>query len=58
MITGNFRYAIDKNNIILPVTGRGGLLGCETLRIIHLLDIWLIDGSEDVRLSDGRAFIN
>jgi hypothetical protein len=28
----------------IPVTGHGGLQGCEMLRIPHFLDNWLIDG--------------
>jgi hypothetical protein len=29
----------------VPVTGRGGLLDCEMLRILHCLDCRLTDGS-------------
>jgi hypothetical protein len=32
----------------VPVTGRGGLWGCETLRIPHCLDNRLKDGGEVV----------
>jgi hypothetical protein len=32
----------------IPVTGRGGLQVCETLRIPHYLDIRLIDGGKVV----------
>jgi hypothetical protein len=30
----------------IPVTGRGGLYGCETLRIAHCLESLLTDGGE------------
>jgi hypothetical protein len=33
---------------IVPVTGRGGLLGCEMLRIPHCLDSRLTDGGKFV----------
>jgi hypothetical protein len=38
------------NNKALPVIGREGLLGCETLRIPHCLDSRLIDGGEVISL--------
>jgi hypothetical protein len=33
---------------VLSVTGRGGLQGCEMLRIPHCLDNWLTDGGNVV----------
>jgi hypothetical protein len=32
----------------IPVTGRGGLYGCEMLRIPHCIDSWLTDGGKFV----------
>jgi hypothetical protein len=31
---------------VIPVTGRGGSLGCETSRLPHFLDNRLTDGGE------------
>jgi hypothetical protein len=39
------------NSKAIPVTGRGGLYGCEMLRILHFLDNRLTDGGEDVSLT-------
>jgi hypothetical protein len=38
----------SNSNKAIPITGRGGLQGCEMLRIPHHLDIRLIDGSKVV----------
>jgi hypothetical protein len=35
----------------IPVTGRGGLQGCEVLRISRCLDDQLTDGGKAVRLT-------
>jgi hypothetical protein len=35
---------------VILVTGRGGLQGCEMLRIPRCLDNWLTDGGEVVSL--------
>jgi hypothetical protein len=35
----------------IPVTGRGGLCSCETLKIPHFPDNWLTDGDEIASLS-------
>jgi hypothetical protein len=34
----------------IPVTGRGGLLGCEMSSLPHFLDNWLTDGGVFVGL--------
>jgi hypothetical protein len=36
---------------LFPVTGRGGLLGCEMLRIPHCVDNRLTDGGQVVSLT-------
>jgi hypothetical protein len=44
----------------IPVTGRGGLQGCETSRLPHFRDNRLIDGGEVVsltRLPPGRFLV-
>jgi hypothetical protein len=38
----------EKKSKAIPVTGRGGLQGCEILRIPHCLDNRLIDGGKVV----------
>jgi hypothetical protein len=35
----------------VPVTGRGGMHGCDMLRISHCIDNWLTDGGKDVSLT-------
>jgi hypothetical protein len=40
----------------LPVTGCGGLQGCEVSKITHFLDIQLTDGSEVVSLIPQLCF--
>jgi hypothetical protein len=37
-----------KKSEAIPVTGHGGLYGCEMLRIPHCQDNWLTDGGEVV----------
>jgi hypothetical protein len=45
----NKKHILKKKNIerkrgkVIPVTSRGGPLGCETSRIPHFLNNWLID---------------
>jgi hypothetical protein len=36
---------------VIPVTGRGGLYGCETFRLTHFLDNQLTDGCEVVSIA-------
>jgi hypothetical protein len=40
-----------KKGKAIPVTGRGGLYGCETLKLLHFLDSWLTDGGKVVSLT-------
>jgi hypothetical protein len=40
----------------IPVTGRGGPLGCETSRLPRFLDIRLTDGGEGVNLKRPPPF--
>jgi hypothetical protein len=40
----------------IPVTGRGGLQGCDMLRIPHCLDNRLTDGGEVVSLTHRQRF--
>jgi hypothetical protein len=40
----------------IPVTGRGGLQGCEMLRIPHILENTLTDGGEVVSLTRQPPF--
>jgi hypothetical protein len=40
-----------KNSEAIPITGRGGLWGCEMLRIPHFLANRLTDGSKVVSLN-------
>jgi hypothetical protein len=42
----------------IPITGRGGLWGCETLKIPHFLDSLCVDGSEVVSLMCWQCFIS
>jgi hypothetical protein len=42
-------YGGKSKSKAIPVTDRGGLWGCETLRIPHCLDNRLIDGGKVVR---------
>jgi hypothetical protein len=44
-------YAVIKFQKAIPVTGRRGLLGCETSRLPHFLDNRLIDGGKVVSLT-------
>jgi hypothetical protein len=39
---------VKKRSKAIPVTGRGGLYGCEMLRIPHCLDSRLTDGGKAV----------
>jgi hypothetical protein len=41
-------YNVKVKNKAIPVTGRGGLQGCEMLRIPHCLDSRLTDGGKVV----------
>jgi hypothetical protein len=41
----------------IPVTGRGGPKGCETLRLPYFLDNQLIDGVEVVSIMSRALFI-
>jgi hypothetical protein len=43
-------YQVKKNEAI-PITGRGGLLGCEMLRTPHCLDNWLTNCGKVVSLT-------
>jgi hypothetical protein len=36
---------------VIPVTSRGGLYGCEMLRILYCVDNRLADGGESVNLT-------
>jgi hypothetical protein len=38
----------SKESKAIPVISRGGLYGCEMLRVPHCLDSWLTDGGEVV----------
>jgi hypothetical protein len=40
----------------IPVTGREGIMGCETLRLPHFLDNRLTDGGEVVSLTHRPPF--
>jgi hypothetical protein len=40
--------SVSKSSKALPVTGRGGPLGCDMLRFPHFLDNRLIDGGKVV----------
>jgi hypothetical protein len=42
---------VKKEDKAIPVTGRGGLYGCEMLRIPHCIDSRLRDGVEIVSLT-------
>jgi hypothetical protein len=48
LLTNFDKYSIPN---VLPVTGLGGLYGCERFRIPHCLDIQLTDGGEVVILT-------
>jgi hypothetical protein len=48
----------QQNSITLTRTGRGGLQGCEMLRIPHCLDRRLTDGGKVVSLRTGRALLH
>jgi hypothetical protein len=50
-----FSYT-GKRGKAIPVTGRGGPKGCETLRIPHFLDSRLTDGGEVVSLTRRPSF--
>jgi hypothetical protein len=47
----SFILHIKKNNKVIPVTGRGGPQGYETLRLPHFLEHRLTDGGEVVSLT-------
>jgi hypothetical protein len=55
------RYLLDRMlNIVcfsIPVTSRGGPLGCETLRLPHFLDSRLTYGSAGCPLRPGRFLV-
>jgi hypothetical protein len=51
------RPADIKQNKAIPVTGCGGLKGCETSRLPHFLDTRLTDGGEVVSLTRRLPFI-
>jgi hypothetical protein len=40
----------------IPVRGRGGSQGCDTLRVPHKLDNWLVDGGKVVRFTRRPPF--
>jgi hypothetical protein len=44
------------NSKIVPVTGRGGLLGCETSRLPHFLDNRLTDAGKFAGLTRRSPF--
>jgi hypothetical protein len=46
-----------KKSKTISVTGRGGLLGCERVRIPHCLDSRLTDGGELSALRTGHALL-
>jgi hypothetical protein len=46
-----------KKGKTITVTGRGGPYGCETSRLPHFLDNWLIDGDEVVSFTHWPSFI-
>jgi hypothetical protein len=46
-----------KKGKAIPVTGHGGLQGCETSRRSHFLDDWLTDCGEVVSLTRSPPFI-
>jgi hypothetical protein len=47
---------VGKKAEIIPVTGLGGLQGCEMSRLPHFLDIRLTDGGEVVSLTSLPLF--
>jgi hypothetical protein len=53
LVTLNTRVFLGK---VIPVTGRGGLQGCETSRLQHFLDNRLIDGGEVVSFTRRPPF--
>jgi hypothetical protein len=46
----NFPSFKNAMSYLSPVTGHGGSLGCETLRLPHFLDNWLTYGGEGASL--------
>jgi hypothetical protein len=46
LLQGSYEYKAKRKVKRIPVTGRGGLQGCEMLRIPHYLDNWLTDGGK------------
>jgi hypothetical protein len=49
-------HGVVKKKKAIPVTGRGGPQGCETLRLPHFLDSQLTDGGEVVSLVRQPSF--
>jgi hypothetical protein len=45
-----FFNSVVKKGKAIPVTGREGPQDCETSRLLHFVDKWLIDGGEIVSL--------
>jgi hypothetical protein len=43
---GERKNKVKVKSKAIPVTGCGGLYGCEMLRLTHFLDNWLMDGGE------------
>jgi hypothetical protein len=47
---------LKKEGEVIPVTGRGGLYGCETSRLPHFLNNWLTVGGEIISLTRQTNF--
>jgi hypothetical protein len=50
-------YEYKSKSKAIPVTGRGGLQGCEMLRIPHSLENLLTDGGKVVSQHIGRVLL-